>query len=346
MELVNSVVRAVARSLAGIGVSVPVLSRAEAINGVESSASGACWCGDVLKPTRYRSRSFGLLRCDSCGCYRIDPPPIRLNEEGSSFYTAYYTQDRTTCGPTRSAQNNQARARTSRFWRVAAQVPSLGIPRGRVIDVGCGDGRLCYELALAGWHDVIGVDVSASRVRRAQSNYPGIRFYDRHLGKTDVAEGMADLCVLDNVIEHLPQPLPVFHELSRYLRVGGKLVVITPNMESTHFKMLRLRWTPELAPRAHVFLFTAAALARLLRVSGFTIQASGTIHEDPYPLRSWWARLMTGDVKGAIWRAHQELAATCARLGGTGPMLFMVAELANPGAPLRPGASSIQSSGK
>ena len=99
MELVNSVVRAVARSLAGIGVSVPVLSRAEAINGVESSASGACWCGDVLKPTRYRSRSFGLLRCDSCGCYRIDPPPIRLNEEGSSFYTAYYTQDRTTCGP-------------------------------------------------------------------------------------------------------------------------------------------------------------------------------------------------------------------------------------------------------
>ncbi|HXH25934.1 MAG TPA: methyltransferase domain-containing protein [Vicinamibacterales bacterium] len=284
--------------------------------------TGACWCGGALDPTRYHGRAFRLLRCASCGCYRIDPPPITRDEESADFYTAYYDDKR----PAGEAASPLDRRRSSRFWRVVEQVPGLSDPAGSVIDFGSGDGRLCDELLASGWTDVVGIEVSRVRAARARARYPEIRFYDRPLRETNLRPHTADLCVMDNVIEHLPDPAKAVADLRAYLKPSGKLVVITPNMESGHFRLLGRRWTPELAPHAHIFLFTIEALGRLLREAGFTVCASGTFHDDPYPLRRWAARLRSGDAKGAAWRAHQELGALYGRLIGAGPMLFAVAE--------------------
>jgi GT2 family glycosyltransferase/SAM-dependent methyltransferase len=287
----------------------------------------ACWCGTVLQPTRYRGRTFRLLRCASCGCYRIDPPPITRDEESADFYTAYYDDGRSP----RAAALPLDGHRTSRFWRVVEQIPALAGPGRCVIDFGSGDGRLCHELLASGWTDVVGIEVSRVRAARARARYPGIRFYDRPLRDTDLRPHAAELCVMDNVIEHLSDPAAAVADLRGYLEPSGSLVVITPNMESGHFRLLGRRWTPELAPHAHIFLFTRASLTRLLHEAGFTVRASGTFHDDPYPLGRWWARLASGDAKGAAWRAHQELGALYGRLIGAGPMVFAVAAPATRG---------------
>src|SRR5690606_25513307 len=133
--------------------------------------------GAALQPTRCRGRTFRLLRCASCGSYRIDPPPIACDEESSAFYSAYYA------GRGRDEAGADTRAvppeRSSRFWRVAKQLPWLEWPAGRVIDFGSGDGNLCGELARAGWRNVVGIEVSRARAARARARYPGITFFDR-----------------------------------------------------------------------------------------------------------------------------------------------------------------------
>jgi 2-polyprenyl-3-methyl-5-hydroxy-6-metoxy-1,4-benzoquinol methylase len=285
-----------------------------------------CWCGSDEWQICFRTPRFGLVRCADCECYRIDPPPILKDSDSPTFYTDYYSQH-SGKGCSEVAASS---CRTSRFWQVVEQVPELSRIRQTVADIGCGEGHLCAELKAAGWPSIIGLDVSRARVARARQLYPQLDFYERSLDETDLAAGSLDLAVMDNVIEHLPEPVVMLQRLRRHLSAEGKLVVITPNMNSGHFRLLGRRWTPELAPHAHIYLFTPASIRRLLLMTGFNIEALGSFHSPLYSWRGWLRRLKSGDVKGALWRAGQETGGLYGRLLGAGEMLYAVGRMASP----------------
>ena len=289
-----------------------------AVPNVGVKPAPVCWCGSPCE-AEFRTRTFGLVRCAICGCYRIDPPPIHKDEEASAFYTRYYER------PKSSARSRPAQDRSSRFWRVVRKEASLEPVGRRVVDIGCGEGHLCGELRRAGWPVVVGVDVSSARLERARDLYPDVAFHDLPLDQTDQAEASFDLIVMDNVIEHLPDPVGMLRTLRRYLARDGRIVMITPNMTSGHFELLGRRWTPELAPHAHIYLFTPPSMRRLLAETGFSVEAIGSFHLPLYSPREWVARLLSVDAKGAVWRAGQELGSLYGRLIGRGPMLYAVA---------------------
>ncbi|SRR5579884_976303 len=278
-----------------------------------------CWCGQGTWRLCFRTARFGLLRCSACGCYRIDPPPLRQESASAAFYSEYYQRTIVEHAPVPIAPG-----RTSRFWRAASKVSALEQTGQSAVDIGCGDGHLCAELRAHGWPQVIGIDVSSARIARARQLYPQLLFYDRSLEETDIAPGTLDLIVMDNVIEHLPTPLTMVCKLRPYLRPGGRLVIITPNMESGHFRLLGRRWTPELAPHAHIFLFTNDALCRLLLQAGLTPEASGSFHLPLHSWRRWMAILRTRNLKEIVWTGLQESGSLYGRLVTAGPMLFAV----------------------
>ena len=294
------------------------------MNDLISTSSLPCWCGRADERLCFRTTRFGLVRCSSCGCYRIDPPPLHKDDESKSFYTDYYSQ-MTECEG--DGANVGVGTRQSRFWRVVERVLELGKVKQTVADIGCGEGILCGELKAAGWPSVIGVDVSSSRSHRARQSHPRVSFYERPLTETDVATGSLDLVVMDNVIEHLPTPGTMLKQLWKYLDADGRLVLITPNMESGHFRLLGRRWTPELSPHSHIFLFTQDSIRGLLLHAGYSIEASGDFDLPSYPLRGWLSLVRSGDVKEAIWRSMQETGGLYGRLIGAGPMLYAVARI-------------------
>lgn len=292
-------------------------------NRIEAVSSGelACWCGRGKWSSCFRTPRFGLLQCIACGCYRIDPPPLKQGTEAENFYTDYYSRVFAESKPIKCLEGS----RTSGFWKVVARVPELAASGTAAADIGCGEGHLCAELRDAGWNHVIGVEVSRTRCARAKAFYPGIEFYDCPLEQTSVEENSLDLMVLDSVIEHLPDPVGFLRGLRRYLAPGGRLVIMTPNMESGHFRFLGRRWTGMLAPHAHIFLFSGTVLSHLLLQAGFSVLTYGSYHADPYTAGQWLRRLFSGDIKGALWRAHQEIGAFYGRWIGAGPMLYAVA---------------------
>lgn len=132
--------------------------------------------------------------------------------------------------------------------------------------------------------------------------------------------------MVDNVIEHLPNPLSVLVEIGSYLRDGGKVVIITPNMESGNFRLLGRFWTPELSPHTHIFLFTVSALQQLVMMAGLSVIASGSFQLPTYTLAAWKHKLRSRNAKEILWTLGQEVGSVFSKLIGSGPMLFVVAE--------------------
>jgi SAM-dependent methyltransferase len=96
------------------------------------------------------------------------------------------------------------------------------IPKGaqRIVDVGCGDGRLAHRLAAAGF-DVVGVDQSPTALARVQ--VPRCRCSADAL---PFADDTFDVAICAEVIEHLPEPL-FSNTLKELRRVARDCVIIT-----------------------------------------------------------------------------------------------------------------------
>jgi SAM-dependent methyltransferase len=85
------------------------------------------------------------------------------------------------------------------------------------------------------------------------------------------ADASADLLLLSELVEHLPDALPLLRECYRVLRPGGQIVVTTPNLWDIRRLLAPLvghQWSGDTDP-THVNLYTPRRLARELRAAGF-----------------------------------------------------------------------------
>ena len=129
------------------------------------------------------------------------------------------------------------------YDRLQDTIDELMRPEDVVLDAGCGSGRV-FQHRLAGRvRRVIGVDVTDEP--RGNQNIDGAAKAD--LRALPFRGETFDLIVMSTVAEHLTEPEPVFRELARVLRPGGRLLVLTPNR--WHYVTLAARALPH---RLHV----------------------------------------------------------------------------------------------
>lgn len=101
----------------------------------------------------------------------------------------------------------------------------------RILDAGCGPGRVGGYLAAAG-HDVVGVDVDPALIAAAEQDHPGPRWLVGDLAELDLpARGITepfDLIVsAGNVMTFLAPSTrtPVLGRLRAHLGTGGRAVI-------------------------------------------------------------------------------------------------------------------------
>jgi SAM-dependent methyltransferase len=130
----------------------------------------------------------------------------------------------------------------------------------RILEVGSGPNNATSKY-LASVGRVTGIDVSNEVERNTSLSehfvYDGKKF--------PFLNDTFDLCVSNYVLEHVPNPIQHFEEVSRVLKPGAKFIFRTPNL--FHYVTL-MSWV--LPNRAHL------ALANRLR-------ALGADAHDPYP---------------------------------------------------------------
>jgi SAM-dependent methyltransferase len=115
-----------------------------------------------------------------------------------------------------------------RMWGlVAEQMPPAP---ARVLDVGCGPGALCLELARAG-HDVTGIDADRTAIelaeRGAAAAGPGrVTYLHADVHDWDGDETAFDVVVSTLALHHLADPAAALGRMRGWLRPGGRLVCV------------------------------------------------------------------------------------------------------------------------
>jgi SAM-dependent methyltransferase len=114
------------------------------------------------------------------------------------------------------------------------RVRSLLSDSSVVVDFGCGAGALpssdgtdARSLKHA-TRSVLGLDVDPAAL--ANRRVDEVRLLEGSTWPVD--SGTVDLCLCDNVLEHLPEPGTFFGECRRVLKDGGHVCVRTPNARS------------------------------------------------------------------------------------------------------------------
>jgi len=100
------------------------------------------------------------------------------------------------------------------------------LPKGKVLDLGCGDGDYAKRLK------DLGFDVTASDIDIAKYRYKNeIEFKHCDITKEiPFSANYFDYVLLMEVIEHLRNPYVVMLEINRIIKTNGSLVISTPNI--------------------------------------------------------------------------------------------------------------------
>src|SRR5690606_28667034 len=108
-----------------------------------------------------------------------------------------------------------------------ARLVDAMVPRGaRILDAGCGTGRVSGALAEAG-HDVVGVDVDPALIEAAEQDYPGPRYL------------VGDLAELDLPARGITEPFDVI------VCAGNVMAFLAPSTRHEVLKRFRAHLAPE-----------------------------------------------------------------------------------------------------
>jgi SAM-dependent methyltransferase len=171
-----------------------------------------------------------------------------------------------------------------------------------IIDLGCGDGStLAIAAGRNAGHRFAGIDWSGDALRRAHARGLTVVRAGVAAPGLPVTDGVADVVIMSELIEHLVDPDGAVAEVRRVLRPGGSLLLSTPNLAAWYNRGLlaagiqpvvsevSLRGVfgrPGRVVAGHLRLFTRRALTEFLVASGFrcvTVRGA-RYHDVPRPL--------------------------------------------------------------
>ena len=141
----------------------------------------------------------------------------------------------------------------------------------RVLDLGCGEGAFCAELASAGL-DPIGAEVAEAAVTRARERHPGLPFeLVPTEGPLPFDDAAFDAVWASEVIEHVADTARWLSEVRRVVRPGGTLLVTTPYHGRVKNLVLAVSgFDAHFAPTGeHLRFYTRGSLGRTLEQFGF-----------------------------------------------------------------------------
>jgi 2-polyprenyl-3-methyl-5-hydroxy-6-metoxy-1,4-benzoquinol methylase len=167
----------------------------------------------------------------------------------------------------------------------------------RILDIGCG---YCKTL---GYHKARGCEVygveADENARKVAERYG----FNVHIGLFDSTQyepDSFDYITLDQVLEHIIEPLTFLKEVNKILKPGGKFIASFPNQKAFGRYFFGQYWTPWHLPY-HRHFYSKRSLAILTEQAGYKIEKFKSATES-LALLNTWERLFYIGKKGK--KAH------------------------------------------
>jgi 2-polyprenyl-3-methyl-5-hydroxy-6-metoxy-1,4-benzoquinol methylase len=153
----------------------------------------------------------------------------------------------------------------------------------RILDIGCGFGEtLGYHKARG--CDVYGVEADEN-IRRVAEKFG----YNVHVGLFDpniYEQEFFDYVTMDQVIEHVTDPLATMRGIARILKPGGIAILSTPNANGWGAKLFGRRWINWHVPY-HIQHFSMNSMEIAAEQAGLFIEQVKTITSSEWLYYQW-----------------------------------------------------------
>lgn len=216
---------------------------------------------------------YRMVRCNECGLLRSSP--ILSHAALEALYAKSHFAYAGEATFTRRTYGDYLR-------RALAHVRD----RGRLIEVGCGNGFFLEEALEQGFRNVGGVEPSLEAARLASDRvrekiHPG--FYTRESFPKEHADA---LCAFQ-VFDHVPDPAALLEAAREHLVPGGVALFINHDAGALSAKLLGER--SPIINVEHTVLFDRKTMRRIFEKHGFRVVEVFSV-KNTYPI-GYWARL-------------------------------------------------------
>jgi len=226
--------------------------------------------------------NFQYVQCRRCGLVYINP---RLKEEIlNRFYEEYFSGKYSSVLPDYNEDANFQEKKAKRCLREIERYKKSG----RLLDVGCASGFLLNVARKRGF-EPYGVEITESASEMARNTF-GHEVQTCKFTESNYPGGFFDVVIMNDLIEHLQNPMANLKEAKRILKKGGIIYIRTPNLHSeipplwliTSPRELLRRFTKKglVAIERHLYYFSPQTIKVALAKAGFTVLKINTDNLD------------------------------------------------------------------
>ncbi len=212
---------------------------------------------------------FYWSRCSLCEAIFLNPTPNK--KELIKYYPSNYISK----GAQIDTRNNMIQLLYNTYYGDGSKILRiLFLPiksllrtlpdKGTILDVGCGNGKF-LELARKRGLSVFGVDPYIER------DIPSLNIRKVALEETNFKEKVFDYITLNNVLEHVQDPIETLIYCRRLLKNNGKIIVNIPSSSSLNYKIFGKNWVSLDTPR-HTFIFSNKTMEIVCKKAGLKIK--------------------------------------------------------------------------
>ena len=228
--------------------------------------------------------NFSLMKCEQCS--HIFLQNDFTSEQLTDLYSNYYPRSQFNLDSYQAHQEKEGfmawldGLKSSAFRWVPKNV--------RVLDIGCGFGESLGYHAARGC-DVYGVEADEN-IRRVADKFG----YNVHVGLFDsnmYEPEFFDCITMDQVMEHVTDPVATLEGISRILKSDGKVILTLPNAHGWGAKVFGKKWINWHAPY-HLQFFSKSSMQRMAKKAGLEVESVKTITASPW-LHYQWMHLLT-----------------------------------------------------
>lgn len=211
----------------------------------------------------YHKAGIPIYRCRDCGAGKAEPEEF----DAAAYYDSSYFN-----GGRSDGYSDYVQARDvlhAQFRQDISLLKKLGASDGHLVELGCAYGYFLDE-AKASSYRVSGIELCEDAVQNC--NARGLD--DVHHGEVSKAAlsrfSNADIVVLLDVIEHLPDPVASLDAAAETLKPGGLLLMTTGDFSSMVAKATGSNWRL-MTPPQHLWFFTPKSLQALCNRLGLDL---------------------------------------------------------------------------
>ena len=148
--------------------------------------------------------------------------------------------------------------------------------KGKMLDLGSALGDSLIAAKKLGWKEIMGVELSEFATKEARKK--GLDVKIGTLKSSRFPQNHFDVVTIQDVIEHVEDPVSELKNVQKVLKPGGYAFIVTPDVSGFWSKILGPLWY-HYKPGEHIMYFSQKSLKKALEVSGFkNIKTGKTYH--------------------------------------------------------------------